>query len=298
VEYLNFAEFLIERGAAPVEVTRSDLEIVADKFLAAVQEAGVTYRHIAAHKPAGTFVVELSMDETDMPQTPAQVAAILAAVAAEKIPISTFAPRFPGKFLKGIDYVGSVADFLNVFEAETKIMQWAPKAMGLPSGLKLSIHSGSDKYNLYTGIHEISARLGAGIHLKTAGTTWLEEIVGLAEAGGDGLILAKEVYSNAYARIDELTAPYAAVVAIDRSRLPKPLEVDHWDSRTFVNALRHEKGSKTMNQDMRQLMHVGFRIAAEMGAAYIDALKDHRESVARNVQRNLFERHLMPIILG
>jgi len=298
VAYLEYAKFLLKNGAAPVDVTRSDLETVADKFLAAVQEAGFTYRHIAARKPAGAFVVELSMDETDTPQTPAQVAAILAAVAAENIPISTFAPRFPGRFLKGIDYVGNVADFLNTFEAEMKIMRWAPMALGLPAELKLSVHSGSDKYKLYKGIHEISIRLDAGLHLKTAGTTWLEEIVGLAEAGGDGLIIAKKVYSNAFTRIDELTAPYAEVVAIDRSRLPKPLEVDRWDSSTFVSALRHEKGSKTMNQDMRQLMHVGFRIAAELGKEFINALKDNRESVARNVRGNLFERHLTPIILG
>lgn len=296
--YLARAASLLKEGAAPVEVTRADLEAVADKFLAAVEEAGLTYRHIAERKAPGSFVVELSMDETDAPQTPGQVAAILVAVAAERIPISTFAPRFPGKFLKGIDYVGDVKEFMRVFEAETKIVRWAPAALGLPEGLKLSIHTGSDKYKLYKGIHEIIERLGTGVHLKTAGTTWLEEIVGLAEAGGDGLAMAKRVYANAYARIDELTAPYANVVEIDRTRLPKPEEVAAWDSRTFVHSLRHEPGSRTMQPDMRQLMHVGFRIAAEMGDEYLGALRDYRESVARNVQNNLFERHLVPLILG
>ncbi|MEN6492584.1 MAG: tagaturonate epimerase family protein, partial [Rectinema sp.] len=237
-------------------------------------------------------------DETDAPQTPAQVAAILVAVAAEKIPLSTFAPRFPGKFLKGIDYVGDVAEFLSAFEAETKIVLWAADRLGLPKGFKLSVHTGSDKFKLYKGIHEIVTRLGAGVHLKTAGTTWLEEIVGLAEADGEGLALAKRVYAAAYARIDELTAPYANVVEIDRARLPRPDEVAAWDSKTFVNALRHEPGSQTMQPDMRQLMHVGFKIAAEMGEEYTDALVEYRESVARNVQSNLYARHLLPIILG
>ncbi len=296
--YLARAAFLLNKGSAPVEVTKSDLETVADKFLTAVQEAGITYRHIAERRAPGSFVVELSMDETDTPQTPGQVAAILVAVAAEKLPIATFAPRFPGKFLKGVDYVGDVAEFMRSFEAETKIVQWAPKALGLPEDLKLSIHTGSDKYKLYKGIHEIITRLGAGVHLKTAGTTWLEEIVGLAEAGGDGLAIAKRVYTSAYVRIDELTAPYANVVEIDRSRLPKPEEVATWDSVTFVSALRHEPGSSTMRSDMRQLMHVGFRIAAEMGDEYLSALRVYRESVARNVRNNLFERHLVPLILG
>ncbi len=296
--YLAQAQFLLEKGAAPVAVIQADIETVADKFLAAVQEAGNTYRYIAERKPKDSFVVELSMDETDAPQTPAQVAAILVAVAAEKIPLSTFAPRFPGKFLKGIDYVGEVAEFVSAFEAETKIVLWASDRLGLPKGFKLSVHTGSDKFKLYKGIHEIVTRLGAGVHLKTAGTTWLEEIVGLAEADGEGLALAKRVYAAAYARIDELTAPYANVVEIDRARLPRPGEVAAWDSKTFVNALRHEPGSQTMQPDMRQLMHVGFKIAAEMGQEYTGALVEYRESVARNVQRNLYARHLLPIILG
>ncbi len=296
--YLSRAAFLLKKGAAPVEVTQSDLEAVAEKFLAAVEEAGITYRHIAERRAPGSFIVELSMDETDAPQTPGQVAAILVAVAAEKLPIATFAPRFPGKFLKGVDYVGDVAEFMRAFEAETKIAQWASSALGLPKGLKLSIHTGSDKYKLYKGIHEIITRLGAGVHLKTAGTTWLEEIVGLAEAGGDGLAMAKRVYASAYARIDELTAPYANVVDIDRAQLPTPEQVAAWDSATFVSALRHEPGSRAMRSDMRQLMHVGFRIAAEMGDEYLSALKVYRESVARNVRKNLLERHLVPLILG
>lgn len=296
--YLERAKFLLEEGAAPVPVTQVDIETVADKFLASVQEAGTTYRYIAAKKPNDSFVVELSMDETDAPQTPAQVAAILVAVAAENIPLATFAPRFPGKFLKGIDYVGDVAEFLSAFEAETRIVLWASEKLGLPKGLKLSVHTGSDKFKLYKGIHEILVRLGAGVHLKTAGTTWLEEIVGLAEAGGDGLTLAKRVYAAAYARIDELVAPYANVVEIDRARLPRPEDVAAWDSATFVHALRHEPGSSTMQSDMRQLMHVGFKVAAEMGKEYTDALLEYRESVARNVQRNLYARHLLPLILG
>ncbi|HBK58606.1 MAG TPA: hypothetical protein DDZ37_04550 [Spirochaetaceae bacterium] len=296
--YLEHARFLLDEGAASVAVSQLDIETVADKFLAAVQEAGTTYRYIAAKKPKNSFVVELSMDETDIPQTPAQVAAILVAVAAEDIPLATFAPRFPGKFLKGIDYVGDVAAFLSAFEAETKIVLWAVDRLGLPKGFKLSVHTGSDKFRLYRGIHEIVARLGAGVHLKTAGTTWLEEIVGLAEAGGDGLALAKRVYQAAYARIDELVAPYANVVEIDKARLPRPEEVAAWDSATFVQALRHEPGSSTMQPDMRQLMHVGFKIVAEMGREFSDTVLQHRGSVARNVQRNLYERHLRPLILG
>ncbi|HQC16605.1 MAG: tagaturonate epimerase family protein [Spirochaetota bacterium] len=296
--FLDRAAFLLEDSSIPVRVEHADLESVADKFLAAVEEAGKTYRHIAEHKPEGSFVVELSMDETDKPQTAAQIAAILVAVDAEKIPISTLAPRFPGKFLKGVDYIGDATEFFHAFEDEAKVLLWASEYLNLPKGLKLSVHSGSDKFKLYKGIHDITARLEVGVHLKTAGTTWLEEIVGLAEAGGKGLSVAKSVYEQAYLRIEELTAPYANVVEIDAQMLPSPKMVAGWDSDTFVAALRHEPNSSTMQPSMRQLMHVGFKIAAEMGREYLDALEECRESVSRNVRYNLYARHLAPIIFG
>ena len=62
--------------------------------------------------------------------------------------------------------------------------------------MKLSVHSGSDKFSIYAAIHEAMKKFDAGVHLKTAGTTWLEELIGLAEAGGSGLEMAKEVYAR------------------------------------------------------------------------------------------------------
>ena len=57
----------------------------------------------------------------------------------------------------------------------------------LPAGLKLSVHSGSDKFSIYPAMRRALARFNAGLHIKTAGTTWLEELIGLAESGGEGL---------------------------------------------------------------------------------------------------------------
>jgi len=71
-------------------------------------------------------------------------------------------------------------------------------------------------------------RFDAGVHLKTAGTTWLEELIGLAEAGGSGLALAKEIYSQAFAHRDDLCAPYATVIDIDPAKLPFPNDVRGW----------------------------------------------------------------------
>jgi hypothetical protein len=140
-------------------------------------------------------------------------------------------------------------------------------------------------------------RSGAGLHLKTAGTTWLEEIIGLAAADGGGLALAKEIYAGALEHIDELCAPYAAVLGIDRSRLPSVSTAQHWNSGQFVSAVRHDQTNPAYNPSARQLLHVGYKIAAKMGARYLKALEQYENSVAANVTENLYERHVKPLFL-
>ena len=134
--------------------------------------------------------------------------------------------------------------------------------------------------------------------MKTAGTTWLEEVIGLAEAGGDGLLLAKEIYAEAYLHIDELCGPYATVIDIVRDRLPAPRQVKKWSGEEFAAALRHDPGSSAYDPNLRQLLHVGFKVAARMESRYVDALWAYRETISRNVTQNLWERHLRPIFAG
>jgi hypothetical protein len=271
---------------------------VANKFLAAVQDAGRIYRHLVEKKGAGKFVPEVSMDETDYPQTPVELLIILAAIADEKIPIQTIAPKFTGRFNKGVDYVGDVAQFKKEFSEDLATIAFAIKTYGLPENLKLSVHSGSDKFSIYQSIHDAVKKFGAGVHLKTAGTTWLEELIGLAEAGGTGLEIAKEVYSEAYAHREELCAPYATVIDIDLAKLPEPEEVNGWTSEQFTSALRHDQSNKFYNQSFRQLLHVGFKVAAKMGDRYLKALEANEDVVAKNVTKNLFDRHIRPVFIG
>jgi tagaturonate epimerase len=274
------------------------VESVANKFLAAVQHAGVIYRFLVEKKGNGNFVPEVSMDETDLPQTPVELLIILAAIADEKIPIQTIAPKFTGRFNKGVDYVGDVAQFRKEFEEDLAAIAFAVKTYGLPENLKLSVHSGSDKFSIYKTIHDAVKKFDAGVHLKTAGTTWLEELIGLAESGGQGLEIAKEVYADAFAHSEELCAPYATVIDINPAKLPMPEEVNGWTSEQYTAALRHDQNNKAYNQDLRQLLHVGFKVAAKMGDRYLKALEANEEVVARNVTRNLFERHIKPVFLG
>jgi hypothetical protein len=288
----------IPRIAEPFRTDEGFVRGVANKFLAAVQHAGEIYRMLVESKGAGRFVPEVSMDETDCPQTPVELLIILAAIADEKIPIQTIAPKFTGRFNKGVDYVGDVTQFTKEFNEDLATIAFAIKTYGLPENLKLSVHSGSDKFSIYKAIHEAVIAFGAGVHLKTAGTTWLEEVIGLAEAGGTGLEIAKEVYSEAYAHAGELCGPYATVIDIDPSRLPDPDEVNGWTSEQFTSALRHDQSNPAYNRSFRQLLHVGFKVAAKMGDRYLQALEANEDVVAKNVTTNLFERHIKPVFLG
>jgi len=283
--------------AEPFETTREEIERIARKFLKAVQDAGRIYRHVASVKGEGNFIAEVSMDETDTPQTPPELLVILAAIADEKIPAQTVAPKFTGRFNKGVDYVGDVAQFEKEFNDDLAVIAFAVKTFGLPAELKLSVHSGSDKFSIYGPIRQAITAAGAGLHLKTAGTTWLEEVIGLAEAGGDGLALAKEIYAKALAKKDDLCGPYASVIDIDAARLPSAETVAGWTSGQFVSALRHDPANPAFNPHLRQLVHVGFKVAAQMGDRYLELLKECEPTIAKNVTENLYERHLRPLFV-
>jgi hypothetical protein len=259
-------------------------------------EAGVVYRRVRDVKAGAGFVVEVSMDETDVPQSPVELLCILKMIADQGIPADTVAPRFCGRFNKGVDYGGDVKLFESEFRMNLLVLAYARKRFGLKDSLKLSMHSGSDKFSIYPIVAGLLEKYGEGLHLKTAGTTWLEELVGLAEAGGEGLAIAREVYRSAYGRFDELVGPYAAVVDIDPARLPHPDEVDRRDGASLAAAIRHDRSSGLYDQGLRQLLHVGYKVAAEMGDRYLAALEAHRGPVSRNVTVNLWERHLRPLL--
>lgn len=281
-----------------IAITPELLRGTAAKFFYAVQEAGKVYRKIEAAKGKGKFIAEVSMDETDAAQTPAELLIILAAIADERIPIQTIAPKFSGRFNKGVDYVGDVAQFAREMDLDIAAIQHAVARYGLPANLKLSVHSGSDKFSIYPAIHASMKKFNAGVHLKTAGTNWLEELIGLAEAGGAALALAKEIYAEAYAHRDELCAPYATVIDIDPARLPKPEVVNGWTPQQYTAALRHNQADPAYNPSFRQLLHVGFKIAAKMGRRYLDLLEANEAVIAKNVTENLYKRHIAPVFLG
>jgi hypothetical protein len=277
--------------------TRAEIERILNKFLFAVQEAGQIYRHVLKLKGEGKFIAEVSMDETDTPQTPVELLVILVALSDEKVPLQTVAPKFTGRFNKGVDYVGNLVLFEKEFGDDIAVIAFAVKNYGLADNLKLSVHSGSDKFSIYAPIRRCIRKHNAGLHLKTAGTTWLEEIIGLAEAGGAGLQLAKQIYAEALEHIDELVAPYAAVIDVDRAKLPSAATVSAWSGAQFAAALRHDPKKREFNPSLRQLLHVGYKIAAKKGDEYLNLVRASQATISRNVTENLYERHIKPVFL-
>ncbi|MGD0892715.1 MAG: tagaturonate epimerase family protein [Terracidiphilus sp.] len=280
------------------EITPENLRQTAQKFLVAIKKAGEVYRRIENARGPGNFIPEVSMDETDRAQSPTELLIILAAIADEGIPVQTIAPKFSGRFNKGVDYVGDTVQFEREMALDVAAIAHAVRQYGLPQNLKLSIHSGSDKFSIYPAIHATMQKFNAGVHLKTAGTTWIEELIGLAEAGGDGLALAQEIYSEAFAHRDELCAPYSTVIDIDPARLPSPNEVQGWSSGQYTSALRHVKGAAAYNSSLRQLLHVAFKVAAKMGNRFQELLESNEAVIAKNVTENLYDRHIVPVFLG
>ncbi|MGC8823522.1 MAG: tagaturonate epimerase family protein [Bacteroidales bacterium] len=279
------------------EITREKIAEIAHKYLYAVKEVAKIYRHIVSAKGTDNFVAEVSMDEVNVPQTPMDIFFILSALAAEKVVIQTIAPKFTGQFNKGVDYVGNLAQFAREFEQHVLVIKHAANEFNFPNSLKLSIHSGSDKFSIYKEINRIIKKHQAGLHLKTAGTTWLEEVAGLAIASSDTLEIVKEIYAIALNRFDELCAPYATVINIDRSKLPLIEEVKKWDGEKFANTLRHNPAHPDYNPHFRQLIHVSYKVAFEKSNLFINGLKKYAELVGQQVTDNLLNRHIKPIFL-
>lgn len=274
-------------------VSEKQLAEIVAKFYPAIKEAGLIYRRIRDERKAADFVAEVSMDEVDEAQSPVELFFILVMINHFSIPAQTIAPKFTGRFNKGVDYVGDLEQFRKEFEQDLMVIDHVVNCFSLPSNLKLSVHSGSDKFSIYPIIGELIKKHDKGIHVKTAGTTWLEEVIGLAMAGGKALEMAKNIYSAAYERMDELCGPYATVIDIDPEKLPLPAEVSNWDGNKFAGTLRHIPGHHDYDPMFRQLIHVGYKVAAEMGENYLNMLGKHQEIVEAQVLENIFERHIL-----
>lgn len=273
------------------------LKCFANIYLTAIHEIKKVYDYLVEKKGANSFILEVSMDECENSQSAIDLFFILAELKHLNVEIQTIAPKYPGIFAKGIDYIGNIFAFEKEFAVDVAIIQLAKDLLKLPSSLKLSVHSGSDKFSLYPIIKSIIQANNQGIHIKTAGTTWLEEIIGLADCGGEGLEMVKYIYFQAVERFEELISPYRSVLQIDKSKLPNVRQIKHSTKDQLVEALTHDPVNRNYNPHMRQLYHVAYKIAAENRQMFQLLLDAHRATIEQKVTCNLLERHLKPLFL-
>jgi hypothetical protein len=272
--------------------SRQQLLEITGNYLFAAKKAGHIYKKIEEVKGAGNFITEVSMDEVPNPQSPLDLFFILGMIGSEGIPLQTIAPKFSGRFNKGVDYAGDPLKFAKEFEQDLMIIELAIREFGLPENLKISIHSGSDKFALYPHIRILTKKHDKGVHLKTAGTTWLEEVIGLAEAGGQAFDFVKEIYLKSLEKIEELCAPYSDVINIDEGKLPDAAEVSQWTGKKFAGSLRHDPDNPDYNSNMRQLVHVAYKLAAMRIEEFSYFLDKQRDIVEKCVFENIYNRHI------
>lgn len=287
----------IQGIGSPFQIDEDFIWHIGEQFLFAAAEAAKVYRHIHSRKGSNHFITEISMDEVAEPQKPAELFFILSALHFYGVEPRTIAPKFTGRFNKGVDYEGDLSQFDKEFEQDLHVIDFAVKEFGLPPDLRLSVHSGSDKFSIYPSIARSIRQLGKGLHIKTAGTTWLEELAGLSVSGRDGLALAKKIYSEAFDRYEELTAPYSTVIDIDRKDLPAPETVREWDAQKFFGTLRHVPGHPDFNRNFRQLLHVGYKVAAEHGEIFLRLVEGNEKVIGPLVTENLYEKHIKPLFI-
>ena len=152
-------------------------------------------------------------------------------IAREGIPAQTVAPKFTGRFNKGVDYVGDLARVREGVRRGPRGDRLRDPGVWLPDTLKLSVHSGSDKFSLYPIIN----RLRQKTRVRAARQDGGHDLAGGGHRAGRGgrragLRIAQEIYAGAYGRFDELTGPYATVIDVKKERLPDPEAVAGWSA--------------------------------------------------------------------
>ncbi len=256
-----------------LSATEEDFARAAVKYGRAVAHAAAVARHIAARMAGGPFEIEISVDETATPTTPFEHRFVAAELARLGVTVDSLAVRFVGEFEKGVDYKGD----LDVFRRETQAHAAVAREFG---GYKLSVHSGSDKFSVYPVLAE--AARGA-VHLKTAGTSYLEAVRAVAECELD---LFREIAKVARAHYDEDRATYH--VSGKTEDVPEAGSI----TLEIARALLDHPGA-------RQVFHVtyGSVLAAPAGSegtlgealkARLDENEElHWQTVARHITRHL-----------
>jgi len=255
-------------GDIALTYDREALWRAAAKYGRAVAHTVRMHRHLAGRMGENDFELEVSVDETETPTSPAEHLFIASELRRLGVRWVSLAPRFVGRFEKGVDYIGDQETFSAEFARHAAVA----RALG---PYKLSLHSGSDKFSIYP----IVARLAEGlVHLKTAGTSYLEALRAVAQMDA---ALFREILAFARERYQTDRATYH--VSAQLADVPIP---DALTDTEFPGLLERF--------DARQVLHVTFgSVLDRFGDRLLATLREH-EGVYHKMLRAHFRRHLAP----
>lgn len=245
----------------------------ACKYGRAIVHTVALYRHLVTMTGFGGlgakhFELEVSVDETDTPTSPLEHSFIVRELRRMGVQWVSLAPRYVGRFEKGVDYIGDLAEFDAEFARHAAIA----RVLG---PYKLSIHSGSDKFSVYPLMAKHTRRLA---HLKTAGTSYLEALRALALASP---AFFREILTLARARYDEDRATYH--VSADVARTPDPATLADAELPGVLDTF-----------DGREVLHVTFgSVLEKYGARLLKLLDDNEETHYAAIEAH-FVKHLTP----
>ena len=248
----------------------------AVKYGRAVAHVAAMYRHLLDVTGEWNCELEVSVDETELPTSHAEHIYIASELRRLGVHWVSLAPRYMGHFEKGVDYIGDVAAFEADFAVHAAIArQFGP--------YKLSLHSGSDKFSVYPAAMRQTHGL---VHLKTAGTSYLEALHTLAALDPD---FFREIYVFARERYETDKVSYHVSAQLARAPLPQDVTDDGLP--------------RLLDQfDAREIFHVTFGSVLREQTAdgkprfydrFMGLLRANPEAYAANLERH-FLRHLKP----
>lgn len=268
----RFTQSLFDLGDRQLTISQYELQKAAVKYGRAVAHTVSLVRHLASTCPPDSYEIEMSVDETGYPTSAVEHLYIAYELSRLGVKLTSLAPRYSGRFEKGVNFIGDLDNFAAEFELHLAIA----RRIG---PYKLSLHSGSDKFSLYPIIARLVSSNGL-IHVKTAGTSYLEALRTVAAIAPD---LFREITTLAFDHFDHDRISYH--ISAEKDQAPHPSTVA--DER-LVDLLN--------NFHIRQILHVTYGSVlqdSKLKERLISSLK-HHQSYYTQALLDHFKRHILP----
>ncbi len=264
----RFEKMRLELETFTLTFEKEDVFRAAAKYGAALAHVVTMYRHLASKEVP--FELEVSVDETETPTTHVEHAFIASELKRLNVQWVSLAPRYVGSFEKGIDYIGDLDELEKDLRGHAEIA----RVLG---PYKLSLHSGSDKFSVYPLIAEATA---GRVHLKTAGTSYLEALRVISTEDAD---LFKRILDLSHERFQTDRKSYH--LSCDLSKVPTSSQIEDAE---FPQLLEQD--------DSRQVLHVTYGSALDtFGKEIRGVLNAHEEKHYETLAAH-FEKHLTPFV--